>query len=203
MPLESAGIIPTQIATAPPQRKRPAHAFRGNKRREKIMLNKKAQNVLLGALLFFVVSSTGGVLAQTLQTTNAPVGQVFASTTSTPATFSNPSGAFQPLDSMTVNLRFNSLLVISFGARGSVAPSTTATPIVFVKCQIDGTPCQPNFNPVEFLYPQFCCDTRSFTWVVHAASIGTHTVTILWGMGNPTSAIISNRTLVVEAAVRL
>jgi hypothetical protein len=187
-----------------PQRKRPAHAFRGNKRREKIMLNKKAQNVLLGALLFFVVSSTGGVLAQTLQTTNAgPVGQVFASTTSTPATFSNPSGAFQPLDSMTVNLRFNSLLVISFGARGSVAPSTTATPIVFVKCQIDGTPCQPNFNPVEFLYPQFCCDTRSFTWVVHAASIGTHTVTILWGMGNPTSAIISNRTLVVEAAVRL
>jgi hypothetical protein len=121
------------------------------------MLNKKAENALLSALLFFVVLGTGDVLAQTLQTTKAgAVGQVFASTTSAEATFSNPSGAFQPLDSMTVNLRFNSLLVITFGARGSVAPSTAATPIVFVKCQIDGKPCQPNFNAVEFLYPQFC-----------------------------------------------
>ena len=165
------------------------------------MLNKKAQTVLLSALPILFVLGTSVVSAQTLQTTNAArVEQVFASSTSVEATFSNPSGAFQPLDSMKVNLRFDSLLVITFSARGTVAPSPGPIPIVFVKCQIDGTPCQPNFNPVEFLYPQFCCDTRSFTWVVHAARRGNHTVTILWGMGNPTSTVITNRTLVVEAA---
>ena len=166
------------------------------------MLNKKARTVLLSALPILFVLGTGVVLAQTPQTTDAGrVEQVSASSTSVPATFSNPSGAFQPLDSMTVDLKHDSLLVITFSARGTVQPSGgPSVPIVFVKCEIDGTPCQPNFNPVEFLYPQFCCDTRSFTWVVHAAGKGNHTVTILWGMGNPTSAIITNRTLVVEAA---
>jgi hypothetical protein len=165
------------------------------------MLNKKAQTVFLSALPIFFVLGAGVVLAQAPQTTKAgTVGLVLASTTSGAATFSNPSGAFQPLDSMKVQLKFDSLLVITFSARGSVAPSAGPIPIVFVRCEIDGTPCQPNQNPVEFLYPQFCCDTRSFTWVAHKAGKGNHTVTILWGMGNPTSAVISNRTLVVEAA---
>jgi len=155
-------------------------------------------------ICFALVALANTALAQPLQTTSArAVEQVFASTTSGPATFSNPSGAFEPLQSMTIDLRVNSLLVINFSARGVVQGSTTGTiPIVFVKCEIDGTPCQPDFNPVEFLYPQFCCDARSFTWVVHAAGKGRHAITILWGMGNPTSAIITNRTLLVEAARR-
>jgi hypothetical protein len=102
---------------------------------------------------------------------------------------------------MTIDLRSDSLLVITFSARGVVAPSAGPIPIVFIKCEIDqGTPCQPDINAVEFLYPQFCCDTRSFTWVVHAVGKGIHTITIQLGMGNPTFAVITNRTLVVEAA---
>jgi len=155
------------------------------------MLNKKAQTVLLRAVPILFVLDTGCA---------GRVEHVFASSTSQGATFSNPSGSFQPLDSMTIDLKSDSLLVVTFSARGTVAPSAGPMPIVFVKCEIDGTPCQPNSNPVEFLYPPFCCDTRSFTWVVHAAGRGIHTVTILWGMGNPTSAVITNRTLVVEAA---
>lgn len=168
------------------------------------MQNVAAKRVFVIALLTLFALGEGSVLAQTLQTTSAGrVEQVFALTTSGAATFSNPSGAFQSLDSMTVDLKFDSLLVITFSARGTVQPPTppaTQIPIVFVKCKIDGSPCQPDFNSVEFLYPQFCCDTRSFTWVVHAAKKGIHTLTILWGMGNPTSAVITNRTLVVEAA---
>jgi hypothetical protein len=71
---------------------------------------------------------------------------------------------------------------------------------VFIKCEIDGNPCEPDSGSVEFLYPQFCCDTRSFTWIVDRARSGKHTINILWGMGNPTSAVITNRTLLVEAA---
>ena len=165
------------------------------------MPNKKIQTVLLIAVSILFVSGPVAVLAQALKTTNAlGVEQVFASTTSAPVTYSNPSGGFQPLQSMRIPLNLDSLLVITFSARGTVQPSKGPIPIVFVKCEIDSTPCQPNFNSVEFLYPQFCCDTRSFTWVVHAAGKGTHRVTILLGMGNPTSAIITNRTLVVEAA---
>ncbi len=42
--------------------------------------------------------------------------------------------------------------------------------------------------------------TRSFTWIVHSAASGNHTISIRWGMGNPTSAVATNRTLLVEAA---
>jgi hypothetical protein len=154
-------------------------------------------------ICFALVALANTALAQPLQTTSAgAIEQVFASTTSAGATYSNPSGAMEPLQSMTVNLRVNSLLTITFSARGEVTPSTGTIPIVFVRCEIDGTPCQPNFNSIEFLYPQFCCDARSFTWVVHAAGKGRHAITILWGMGNPTSAGIQNRTLLVEAARR-
>jgi hypothetical protein len=75
-------------------------------------------------------------------------------------------------------------LIVTFSARGTVQPSgSQVIPIVFIRCDIDGAPCQPNGNPVEFLYPQFCCDTRSFTWVADTVPAGMHTVTILWGMG--------------------
>ena len=136
-------------------------------------------------------------------TTNAgAVKRVSVLTTSDGATYTNPSGAFEPLPGTALTVTTTGgdrLLVISFNARGTVAPSSSAAiPIVFVKCEIDGTPCEPNFNSVEFLYPQFCCDTRSFTWAVHGPAKGSHTITILWGMGNPTMAVVSNRTLVVE-----
>ncbi len=143
-------------------------------------------------------------LAAAQVTSAGAVHQAFAATTSASATYSNPSGAFQPLpgSSLNITLRLPSMLVVTFSARGSVAgPATGATvPIVFIKCQIDNAPCEPDQNSVEFLYPQGCCDSRSFTWIVHAATKGAHTIQILWGMGNPTSAVVSNRTLAVEAA---
>jgi hypothetical protein len=127
---------------------------------------------------------------------------VFASTTSDTAIYLDQSGSFADLDSLNVHLIFKSMLVITFSARGTVAPSgSELIPIVFVECEIDGIPCTPDFNSVEFLYPQFCCDTRSFTWIVHSAATGNHTVSIRWGMGNPTSAAVSNRTLLVESAL--
>jgi hypothetical protein len=94
------------------------------------------------------------------------------------------------------------MLFVTFSARGTVAGPTSGStvPIVFINCEIDGVKCQPNSNPVEFLYPQGCCDSRSFTWIVHSAAAGAHTVRILWGMGNPTSAYLSNRTLAIQAA---
>jgi hypothetical protein len=130
------------------------------------------------------------------------VEQVFALTTAAAATYSDPSGAFAPLPStmLAVDLKFNSLLTITFSARGTVQPSMGTVPIVFIKCEIDGNPCEPDSGSVEFLYPQFCCDTRSFTWVVDRAASGRHTIAILWGMGNPTSAVITSRTLLVEAS---
>jgi hypothetical protein len=131
------------------------------------------------------------------------VQQVFALTISAGATYANPSGALEPMPStsLTVRLKVSSLLVITFSARGSVQPSGgQMVPIVFIECKIDGTPCQPDTNPVEFLYPQFSSDTRSFTWIVPNVTKGSHTIIIHWGMGNPTSAIVTNRTLIVEAA---
>ena len=130
------------------------------------------------------------------------IRQVFALTESASATYSDPSGAFVPMPatSLTVTLDQASMVTITFSARGVVAPSSGPIPIVFIKCEIDGQPCEPNTNPVEFLYPQFCCDTRSFTWVAPRVDRGSHTIGIMWGMGNPTSASVTNRTLLVEAA---
>jgi hypothetical protein len=139
-----------------------------------------------------------------MSTTSASeVVQVFALTESAAATYSNPSGAFEPMPAtaLKMKLKFPSLLVISFCARGAVMPSgSSIIPFVFIKCEIDGSPCDPNANPIEFLYPQFCCDSRSFTWVVPKVKAGTHTVAVQWGMGNPTMAILTQRTLIVQAA---
>ena len=145
--------------------------------------------------LFMLVALAGGACSSVAVRTAA---------TSSSAQYTNPAGTFiaMPSTAVTVNFGFDSTLIITFSARGVVSaptPPATQTPIVFIKCQIDGNACQPDVNPVEFLYPQFCCDSRSFTWVVQNVSAGQHTVAILWGMGNPTSASVSNRTLVVEA----
>ena len=152
-------------------------------------------------LLTLFASGARVISAQVLQAPDAgAVRQVFVSTTSEVASYTAPSGAFEPIPSASLiaDLEADSTLLITFSARGAVQPSgSQVVPFVFVKCEIDGAPCQPEMNQVEFLYPQFCCDTRSFTWVVGAASKGTHSITILWGMGNPTSAGMSSRTLVV------
>lgn len=167
---------------------------------------------ILPVLLIAMSSGCGNVGANLLRTADPPqsavqtqagqVSQVFTLTTSSPATYSNPSGALVPME--TASLAFQAqtagLVTISFSARGSVQPSgSQIIPIVFIECHIDGQACQPDTNTVEFLYPQFCCDTRSFHWVAQDVSAGSHTVEILWGMGNPTSAIVTNRTLIVEA----
>jgi hypothetical protein len=131
------------------------------------------------------------------------VVQVFVLTESAEVTYSNPSGAFEPMPgtAIKIKLKFPSLLVITFCGRGTVTPSGgTIIPFVFIKCEIDGSPCQPNSNPIEFLYPQFCCDSRSFTWMVPEVKPGTHKIAGVWGMGNPTSAILTQRTLTVYAA---
>jgi hypothetical protein len=144
-----------------------------------------------------------GLWAQIFPGSGGPVTHVFSLSTSDSESYSNPSGAMMPMPETSLNftLTQRSLLTIRFAARGSVAPSgSQIIPITFIGCQIDGAACQPDTNSVEFLYPQFCCDTRSFQGTVDGAAPGAHIVQIEWGMGNPTSADVSNRSLVVEAA---
>ncbi|HYK82170.1 MAG TPA: hypothetical protein VEU55_03425 [Gemmatimonadales bacterium] len=145
------------------------------------------------------------LLASAGPATPPPAGavrHVAVLTTSSPATYNTPSGAFQPMPATSVSVSTSgrdSLLVITFSARGTVAQSRTGTiPIVFIKCDVDGTACEPDANEVEFLYPQFCCDTRAFTWAVRRPKPGSHAIGIMWGMGNPTQAVATNRSLVVE-----
>jgi hypothetical protein len=139
----------------------------------------------------------------TQQTQAGQLAQVFSLATSSPATYSNSSGALEPMPSTSLTFQTHApgFLTVSFSARGSVQPSgSQIIPIVFIECHVDGKACQPDSNTVEFLYPQFCCDTRSFHWVAQNIPEGSHTVDILWGMGNPTSAVVTNRSLIVETA---
>lgn len=163
--------------------------------------------VLLIPCLSFVAACN--VSAQTAdppagaQTFTGQLGQLFTLTTSNPATYSVASGALQPMPDTQLDFQVESLgaVTISFSARGSVQPSgSQLIPIVFIGCNIDGQPCQPDSNSVEFLYPQYCCDTRAFQWVAQNVAAGSHQVQILWGMGNPTSAVVTNRTLIVQVA---
>jgi hypothetical protein len=166
---------------------------------------------MLGPLMLVALASAacspasgGAVGVPTLAKSPAGGGAVgvTALSTSTPAQYLDPSGAFvaMPTTALTVDVGSTSTLITTFSARGTVQPPTppaTQIPIVFIRCQIDGSFCQTP-DSIEFLFPQFCCDTRSFTWVTQNIPAGSHKVTILWGMGNPTQAIVTNRTLVVE-----
>lgn len=141
-----------------------------------------------------------------MSTTEAKtVSQVVALTTSAVASYTNPSGAFVPMPDTAVKFELNldSLLVVTFSARGAAAknPGQTTTPIVLIRCKLDGALCEPDGGGhVEFLYPPFCCDTRAFSWVVHKADPGSHLIEIEWGLGNPGTAALTARSLVVEAA---
>jgi hypothetical protein len=163
---------------------------------------------VLPALVLFSSAGCGKVAANSMpqadpaqQASAGHAAQVFTLATSDEAIYSDPSGGFQPMPGTSLNLQMQApgLVTISFSARGTVQPSgSQIVPIVFIECQIDGQACQPDSNSVEFLFPQFCCDTRSFHWVAENVSPGSHVVAILWGMGNPTSAVVSNRSLIVE-----
>lgn len=166
-------------------------------------MTKNPFRTMLLAAAALVLGAGGVLLAQEITSSAGPVTHVFAVTTSDTATYANPSGALMPMPetSVKINVARPSLVTIHFSARGTVQPSgSQIIPIVFVECQLDGVACEPDSNPVEFLYPQFCCDTRAFQWAVHRVAAGSHTVDIFWGMGNPTSADVSNRSLVVQTA---
>jgi integrase len=66
--------------------------------------------------------------------------------------------------------------------------------------------CQRDTNVVTFLFPAFCCDTRSFQWVAHNVTPGSHTVRMLWMMGGtnriarPRTAHLSPRSVIIEQA---
>lgn len=166
-------------------------------------MRKQIVSLTVALLLIFAFGAgCGTVAADPQQLASAGhTAQIFTLATSEPATYSDPSGAIQPMPSTSLSLQIQGrgFVTISFSARGTVQPSgSQLIPIVFIECQIDGQACQPDSNPIEFLYPQFCCDTRSFHWIADNVSSGSHTVTILWRMGNPTSAVVSNRSLIVE-----
>jgi len=76
-----------------------------------------------------------------MSTANAnEVIQVFALTESAPATYANPSGAFEPMPgtALKIKLKVSSLLVITFCGRGAVTPSGgPIIPFVFINCEID------------------------------------------------------------------
>lgn len=98
--------------------------------------------------------------------------------------------------SLPITLTRKSLLTITFSARGEIS----GAPNVFVvRCFVDKTPCEPTVNAVQFLYPIFCCDTRSFTWVA-VGGPGGHGVTIIGGTTVPGRSLVYDRTLHVEAA---
>jgi len=129
------------------------------------------------------------------------VDQVFTFTSSDTIDYTNPSGASQVADTLDIDLKKDSLLLVSYSVRASLTPPTsTQVPMVFVKCQVDGAPCAPDNNDIVWLIPEFCCDARTFTWVFPKATKGKHAVSILWGMGNPTAAHFTLRSLVVQAA---
>ena len=100
-----------------------------------------------------------------------------------------------------------SLLVITYSMRvyNEQIGGTTVYPpgpIMLIKCEFDGTPCEPNGNNLEFGNNLGFGDSRSFTWVVHFAKKGAHKVTMLGGLANPQNALtaITQRSLVVHAA---
>src|SRR6202453_2542579 len=91
----------------------------------------------------------------------AQLAQVITLATSSPATYSTASGALVPMPStsLTFAAQAPGLATISFSARGSGESSRShSLPVVSIKCHVDGQPCQPDSNTVEFLSPQFCCD---------------------------------------------
>jgi hypothetical protein len=151
------------------------------------------RGVILLGLVFFL-SAVGTVWGATID--------VFALATSNGADCQNPPGPCGALMSLPIVLKADSMLIVTFSARGIVTPSSTQTVEVQINCEVDGVACEPDANGVQFLYPTFCCDTRSFTWTLPVVSKGAHTVRINWATLNSGTASIQNRTLYVQAAAK-
>src|ERR1700733_11505025 len=102
-------------------------------------MKKKAFRAALVAVLLLVLGFGGkALLAQIFSTHAGPVAHVFSLATSDPASYSNPSGALEPMPgtSLKFSLSQPSLLTINFASRGTVAPSgSQIIPIVFVGCE--------------------------------------------------------------------
>ncbi len=153
----------------------------------------------VGDSIFMEVMRSMAAAGTTVST--EAVDQVFTFTSSDTIDYTNTSGASQVADTLDIDLKKDSLLLISYSVRASLTPRTsTQVPMVFVRCQVDGTPCEPDNNDIVWLIPEFCCDARTFTWIFPKATKGKHAVSILWGMGNPTAAHFTLRSLVVQAA---
>ncbi len=146
-----------------------------------------------------VIGSASVALARQRDPSAGATIQTFAADTSASASCVNPPGPCGALLSLPIDLNERSLLTITFSARGTVSQPTTAIVQTQITCDVDGTPCKPDGNGVQFLYPPFCCDTRSFTWIGRANQ-GSHKVTITWATLNQGTSFLTNRTLVVEAA---
>ncbi len=165
--------------------------------------------VVLGLVFLLAMVGTAPAQVGTTQpqvsTAPAQIGagpsqtvQTFAFTTSDSASCINPPGPCGTLVALPIVLRANSSLIITFSARASVSMTSTQTVETQIDCDVDGNPCAPDANGVQFVYPVGCCDTRSFTWVL-SAGMGPHTVHIKWGTLNNGTSIIGNRTLAVVA----
>ena len=146
-------------------------------------------------------------LQQLIVSTAGRVEQVFALTNSGPTMISFPA-QMQPIPetSMAIRLAQDSLLTITYSMRVFLIASGRTFgppgPMMLVRCELDGVSCAPNGNDIEFGNNLGWGDARAFTWVVHYAKHGIHTVAILGGMANPNNAEsgITNRSLIVNAA---
>src|SRR5262245_27450364 len=150
--------------------------------------------------LIFLLSMVAGAGAQLTITATGPV-QRFAVATSAGASCASPPGVCGHLVSLPINLNADSYLTITFSARGEVQQPSPQIVQTLLLCDVDGIACEPNINPVSFLFPNFCCDARSFTWITQAGR-GQHTVNITWESVSKGASLIQNRTLNVEAIAR-
>ena len=142
-----------------------------------------------------------GARAQVTITARGPV-EGFALATSVGASCVNPPGPCGTLMSLPIDLKADSLLTITFTARGVVQQPSAAIVETAIECEFDGKPCDPDGSGgLVFLYPAFCCDTRSFMWIA-SASKGTHTVNIKWTTDTNGTSNIQNRTLNVLAIAK-
>ena len=108
-----------------------------------------------------------------ISTIAGAIEHVFSFTSSATIDYTNPSGASEVADSLVINLKKDSLLIISYSVRASLTPrNSTQIPMVFVRCEVDSTPCPPDANDIVWLLPEFCCDARTFTWVFPKAPKG-------------------------------
>jgi hypothetical protein len=160
------------------------------------------RGLLLGLVFLPVMVDTAAAQQVPVTTSGSGSVQIFAVTASAVAQCTSPPAVCGALVSLPIDLKSDSVLTIRFSARGMVSMASTQIVEVSISCDVDGTRCNPGAGPqgsdIQFLYPQFCCDARSFTWVTPAVK-GTHIVHINWTTSNSGTAFLTDRTLHLEA----